>query len=162
MRRGEGYWLHFEAAETKTRQPLDLPFPASLVPALERYLSQYRPWLLRCTGHRNGAYPFRQPGQRLWVSKTGSAMSEEVFYKGLRQRTTARFGYTVNPHLFRDCAATSIAIEDPEHIAIARNLLGHATLRTSERHYNHAHSLEASRRYQGRVLALRRQTRGDA
>ena len=40
-------------------------------------------------------------------------MSEEVFYKGLRKRTTARFGHTVNPHLFRDCAATSIAIEDP-------------------------------------------------
>ena len=130
------------------------------MPALERYLSHYRPWLLRCTGHRNGAYPFRQPGQRLWVSKTGSAMSEEAFYKGLRQRTTARFGHTVNPHLFRDCVATSIAIEDPEHVAIARNLLGHSTLQTSERHYTHTHSLEASRRYQGRVLALRRQAAG--
>jgi integrase/recombinase XerD len=157
VRRGEGYWLRFDAAETKTRAPLELPFPAPLVPALERYLRHYRPWLLRRTGHRNGAHPFREPGQRLWVSKTGSAMSEEVFYKGLRKRTTAKFGHTVNPHLFRDCAATSIAIEDPEHVAISRSLLGHATLRTSERHYDHAHSLQASRRYQGRVLALRRQ-----
>ena len=160
LRQREGYWLHFEAAETKTQQPLELPFPTQLVPALERYLSHYRPWLLRCTGHRNGTYPFHAPGQRLWVSKTGSALSEEVFYKGLRKRTTAQFGHPVNPHLFRDCAATSIAIEDPEHVAISRSLLGHATLRTSERYYTHAHSLEASRRYQGRVLALRQQTAG--
>jgi integrase/recombinase XerD len=160
VRRGEGYCLRFDAAETKTRQPLEYPVPAPLVPALERYLGHYRPWLVRRTGHRNGAHPFRAPGQRLWVSRTGSAMSEAVFYKGLRRRTTARFGHTVNPHLFRDCAATSIAIEDPEHAAIARSLLGHATLRTSERHYTHAHSLEASRRYQGRVLALRQQSSG--
>ena len=29
-----------------------------------------------------------------------------------------RFGHALNPHLFRDCAATSIAIEDPDHVRI--------------------------------------------
>ena len=40
-------------------------------------------------------------------------------------RTAAAFGHPVNPHLFRDCAATSIAIDDPQHVRIASQILGH-------------------------------------
>jgi integrase/recombinase XerD len=60
------------------------------------------------------------------------------------------------PSSFRDSAATSIAIEDPEPVHVTPNILGHTTLQTSERHYVHAQSLEASRRYQQRILELRR------
>ena len=71
-----------------------------------------------------------------------------------------RFGHMINPHLFRDSAATSIAVEDPESTHITRSILGHDTLRTSERHYNHAQSLEALRQYQHRILELRRRDTG--
>ncbi len=36
------------------------------------------------------------------------------------------------------------------------SVLGHTRMATSERTYNHARSLEATRQYQGRILALRR------
>jgi integrase len=67
-----------------------------------------------------------------------------------------RFGHMINPHLFRDSAATSIAIEDPKSAYITRSILGHGTLRTSEQYYNHALSREALRQYQRRILELRR------
>jgi len=70
--------------------------------------------------------------------------------------TRTRFGHVVNPHLFRDIAATSIAVEDPGHVRIIRSVLGHSTLRSGERHYVHARTLEASRRFQQHTLKLRR------
>ncbi len=76
-----------------------------------------------------------------------------------RPLTQALFGHVINLHLFRDSAATSTAIEDPEHVHIVRSILGHSTLRSGERHYIHARMLEASRRYQERILELRRRSR---
>jgi integrase/recombinase XerD len=57
--------------------------------------------------------------------------------------------------LFRDCAATSVAIHDPAHIGIASPLLGHRTETTTERFYNQARSVEASRLMQKFLLARR-------
>jgi hypothetical protein len=37
--------------------------------------------------------------------------------------TRALFGHAVNPHLFRDSTATSIAIEDAEHVYIVRSFV---------------------------------------
>jgi hypothetical protein len=79
-----------------------------------------------------------------------------VFYKNLRILTGAHFGRPVNPHLFRDSAATAVAIDLPEQVGIVPGLLGHAGVTTSERYYIHAHSTEAHRRHQENVLALRR------
>jgi hypothetical protein len=59
------------------------------------------------------------------------------------------------PHLFRDGAATAIAIVDPEHVGTIASVLGHSTLATSERHYNQARGLEAGRRYHGTIEQLR-------
>ena len=61
----------------------------------------------------------------------------------------------MTPHLFRDAAATSIAIHDSEHVTNIMPVLGHATLTTSERHYNQAQGLEAGRRYHGTPAAIR-------
>jgi integrase/recombinase XerD len=110
---------------------------------------------------RNGRWnkvdhPLGQPNDALWVSKDGSAMTEMAIYFRIRARTQARFGLSINPHHFRHIAATSIAIEDPEHVHIVRSLLGHTSLRGGERYYIQAQTLEASRRYQRRITELRR------
>ena len=160
IKRGDGYWLHFDGSETKTGAPIDAPFPPALVPYLERYLSYYRPFLARRSGRWHQARArLREPGMALWVSTYRSAMSGQAIYYRITNLSKARFGRAINPHLFRDSAATSIATEDPAHVYITRSILGHSTLATSERHYNHAKSLEATRRYQERILALRRQSR---
>jgi hypothetical protein len=68
----------------------------------------------------------------------------------------------INPHLFRDCAATTIATEDPGHIGIASRLLGHASIRTTDRHYRQANSINASRHYEAARAELRTQLRPGA
>jgi integrase len=47
------------------------------------------------------------------------------------------------------------AIDDPAHIGIAARLLGHRNQSTTERYYNQARSIEASRRIQNSLLARR-------
>jgi hypothetical protein len=154
VQQGSGFWIRFESNETKTHQPIEVPFPLDLVSSLERYLSHYRPFLLARTGRwsrtSNGA------ANALWVSMDGSAMTEIAIYFRVMKLTRSKFGHVVNLHLFRDCAATSTAIEDPKHAHINKSILGHATLRSSERHYNHARTLEAMRRHQAQILRLRR------
>jgi integrase/recombinase XerD len=149
VRQGRGHWLLFAAAEPKNRQPLEVPFPDLLEPALERYLAHHRRVLLTRGD--------RQPEARLdalWVSAVATPMAEISLHNRIRKRTKRAFGKPLSPHLFRDAAATSIAIEDPVHARMIRVILGHATLDTAERHYNQARSLEAGRRYQG-ILAGR-------
>ncbi len=153
----EGYWIRFEAKETKTHAPIECRFPEALVPYLERYLSHYRPFLTALAHRPRRERSFRPPGVALWVSTYCSAMSEQAIYDRIRILTKAKFGRSLNPHLFRDCAATSIATEDPEHVYITKSVLGHSSLATSEQYYDHAQSRMASRRFQSRVLDLRRQ-----
>ena len=76
-------------------------------------------------------------------------------HKIITKRTASWFGSPVNPHSFRHAAATSIAVEDPEHVGIIVRILGHSSLRTAELHYNMATSIEAARRYQKHIARLR-------
>ncbi len=57
VRYAEAYWLRFEAAETKTREPIEASFPSELTPHLERYLSHQRPLLAQRTGRWNRSGP---------------------------------------------------------------------------------------------------------
>jgi site-specific recombinase XerD len=149
LRTSEGYLLRFAAVETKTRRPLEFPLPAELTGRFDRYLTHYRPILL-------GAGDTR----RLWLNRYGTALNELGLYRLVVKVTARDFGMRLNPHRFRACAATTLAIEDPGHVRITAAILGHAGLRTSEIHYNQARQLEAGRRHQAAVLALRRELCG--
>jgi integrase/recombinase XerD len=147
VRQGDGWWIRFQAAETKTADPIGLPWPDDLVPNLERYIAEHRP-------------RFACPGSlattaALWLSKRGTPLTSMGLYQLIVARTREGFGHAINPHLFRDCAATSIAIDDPVHIGIASRLLNHRSSLTIERYYNQARSIEASRLMQTHVLSLR-------
>ena len=83
-------------------------------------------------------------------------MTGEAIYERVCLHTRKAFGHPINPHLFRDCLATEIAIHDPKHVRIAAHILGHSDLRTTDRHYNQAQSIEAARRHQRGVMELRR------
>jgi integrase len=151
------YWLRFEGCETKTGEPIETPIPVDLVPYLERYLSEYRPFLLQ-RAHKRSCSSLT-PDRALWISVHGTAMTEIGIYFSISKLTKNRFGHVVSPRLFRDSAATSITIEDPQNVHIVRNVLGHNTLQSGETYYIHAQTLEASRRYQQRILELRSQAR---
>ena len=145
-----GWRLQVPAEETKTGRAIALPFPAALVPALEHYLAVHRPVLAAQHGR------WHQPaGAALWLSAQGSPMTGMAFYDRIRERTAAAFGQPLNPHLFRDAAATSLAIQDPTQVRLAAQVLGHASFATTEKHYNLANSLDAGQAWHATVDEIR-------
>jgi hypothetical protein len=50
----------------------------------------------------------------------------------------AAWNKPIHPHLFRGIAATAMVMDRPEQVLLARDLLGHANLHTTESHYLHA------------------------
>ena len=153
VRRGEGWWMMIPPEETKTHEPIEVPWPEALNTMLATYLDAYRPILCRLRNRWT-----RPVGAALWVSTHGSPMCQMAVYDTIVGRTETAFGVSINPHLFRDCAATTIAIEDPEHVRIASQILGHRSVVTTERYYNQAQTIDAARRYQHFLLALRNGT----
>ena len=127
-RADDGWWLEVEAAETKTRQPLEFPVQARLVPLLERYLQIWRPQLAR---------PDQVARSRaLWLTEQGRAISDTHAHLRITRHTARAFSRPVNPHLFRDALATTIALVRPDKIGIVTPLLGQRSLATAQRAYN--------------------------
>lgn len=141
-----GHQLTFKPAETKTRRPLTAPLPKILSPYLAHYIEHVRPVLLQ-----------GRDSERLWITRYGRPMTPKAIFDRISKVTARAFGRPINPHLFRDCAVTTVAIEDPEHIGIAAPILGHTDPRTTEEHYIQANALVASRKLRHSVDALRRQ-----
>jgi integrase/recombinase XerD len=138
-----GLWLiTLDETETKTHAPLEILWPEELVAPLRAYLDVHRPLLPAI--NRRGAKP---AGDALWVSSRGSPLSEMAMYLRICKHTQKAFGRAINPHLFRDAAATTLAIADPAHVRVAAPLLGHRTFTTTERHYQQARSFDAHRAY---------------
>lgn len=143
---GERFHLIFPASEMKNRRSLEFQLPSSLAPYMAFYLETVRPKFLNSETHAG-----------LWASTKGCPLSTKGVYDRICVRTKEAFGHSINPHLFRDCAATTIAINDSEHVEIIKDVLGHTQVETAEKFYNQARSLEASRQFQDVVMALRRE-----
>ena len=138
------YWLRFDANEIKNAKPIDVPLPKELRPCIETYLSTHRPALLA-----------GRSSNRLWISANSNGMPAKSIYYRVTRSTKRAFGASISPHLFRDCAATSIAIEDPHHVRIAMNILGHRSLATTQKYYDQSQMLAAGRTYQSALGNLR-------
>jgi site-specific recombinase XerC len=114
------------------------------VDALEIYLTHHRPFLLH-----------GKPTAALWIGAIGQALAEHTIRQRIIERTQAAFSVSISRHLFRDCAATTLAIEDPAHVGAAATILGHVSSLTTHKHYIQANTLAANRRHQT-ALAVRR------
>lgn len=143
------YWLILSEQETKTGRPINLPIPDSLCAFVDEYLRGPRKLLL---SHQ------RSPAKittALWISKSGKHSTLDEIRTAINKRTKAAFGRQVNPHLFRDCLATSLATDDPEAVMCAAPILGHATFKTVEQHYNQATMLTAGRKFASEIMQYR-------
>jgi site-specific recombinase XerD len=154
----ETYRLAFTASETKTNVALEITFPNHLLPMLMRYLTAFRPFLLalRKTRGESRREALNAADNGLWVTQYGTQFSASAQTKILKKHTVARFGKYVNPHLFRDCAASSIANEDPDHVRVSAQILGHTRFRTTETYYIQAEAGVATRSYHDQIMALRK------
>jgi integrase len=150
VRVGENWSIVLPPAATKTHVTLEYSWPEPLKAALETYLAVHRPILVSRNGRRRAPIE-----DRLWVSSDGSPFTTVGIYQQIIRRTRIAFGRSINPHLFRDIAATAMAIYDPDHVLLAAPLLGHRTFSTTERSYIQAQSLDAHRMYAGKLIELR-------
>jgi len=149
------WWINIPAEETKTKRLIEVPFPEALIDPLQRYLDVHRPALLRTTAQNILSGTHFLP---LWIStRTGGGLSPHTMNLRICEHTRRAFGRHVNLHLFRDCAATSIAIRDAKHVRIAAAILGHRSFSTTERHYNLAQSLEAATDYHQLLEQIRKE-----
>ncbi|MGG5823439.1 hypothetical protein [Falsiroseomonas sp. HW251] len=140
----ERHRVVFGPDETKNGKPIEFKWPEELEAALAHYLGEVRPHLLR-----------GRTSSMLWIGVFGDPMAEQTIRQAITLRTKARLGVAINPHLFRDCAVTTMAVEDPAHVGLASALLGHASTTTTDRHYKQANSVAASRQLAAAVAARR-------
>jgi integrase/recombinase XerD len=152
QRRGDVWWLAFANAETKENRPINCLWPEDLVECLDRYISIHRKVLLA-----SSRKPLHQL-EALWVSKQGTQMTTHAIAFQVNSRTEAEFGLPINPHSFRHIAATTIATADPDNATDIQCVLGHSSMKMSDKHYNRAKMVDAGLRYQATIAAKRKQT----
>jgi integrase len=146
---GDHYGLTFSSADTKNKQPIEYSLPVLLTAYLDRYLGHYR-----------GLFPNATFHDGLWASAKGCPSTGGSLYRRIVIRTQEAFGFSVNPHLFRDCAATTLAIRKPEHVLVGASLLGHSDLRAIHKHYIHAQAIQAGNAHQTVIRNLRHRLAG--
>ena len=148
---GRAYRLEFTAAETKTGRPYVAAVPHELTPYVDDYLHLHRPSLQSIGMADDGSV-----GGRLWLGYLGKPLTNGGIERQIVQRTKEAFGRSICPHLFRDCAVTELVDCAPEEIGIAPDLLGHADLQTTKKHYIQAVGMQAHARFQEVIAARRR------
>jgi integrase len=150
-----GYDITILPDKTKTKNTLEFPLPAALVPAMRRYLQHYRPALAAAPMH--SIIKGGDPARPVWLARSGAQFPEHTFADMITSRTLARFAVRLSPHEFRHCAATSIAEFNPKDFHIIRMILGHTGSAMAEQYYIRAKGLEAVRTYQKVVTRKRKE-----
>jgi integrase/recombinase XerD len=143
--RHERLMLCFAPKDMKDKKARSYAVPSELVEPMQRYLMVHRPNLLQ-----------GKSTQRLWITRSGEPLTYAGFESWLPTLTLQVFGEALRPHAFRHIAATTIAIKDPEHVSIIADVLGHASLVVSQKHYNRARGVEANASYQELVQSIRK------
>jgi integrase len=136
--------LQIPAAETKTRR-MDYvaDLPADVARRIRWYRKHIQIWLAA------------DPNGLLFVAKGGRLKSQETLSQQITETIAARVGVHMTPHQFRHLAATLYLEDHPEDFETAKNLLGHASSKTTSI-YAGSSSRRATRVY-GKFLLEHRQ-----
>lgn len=138
----KGWLIKIPGYQTKTGHAIELEVSNRLLPYIQIYLERVRKRIAR-------------PGETgFWVSWDGDKMPYHMVYISFTRITKELFGKVINPHLFRDCAATTLASRSLKAAMAAPGLLGHRRAETTHKYYIHADQLEASRSMNSLLLGL--------
>jgi integrase len=138
-----GWEIRIPPKEVKTRDPIERDFPPILTPYLDIYLIRVRRVFAK--GLQTNA---------LWLEYQGAPLKYHTIYCRFTRTTTRLLGVSINPHLFRHCAATSLATHSPAAALAAGPLLGHRNRVTTDRYYVRANRLDASRKINAALRAI--------
>jgi site-specific recombinase XerD len=129
------WWIVLAAHETKEKRADERPVDEILKPAIDRYITTFRPTLAA-----------RAPASSaLWLSSNnGAPMSYSGVERAIKSTTLSTVGVEVSPHLFRASAASSAAINGRGNPHLATALLHHVDPTVTNEHYNRASSFSAA------------------
>jgi integrase len=132
---GDTWWIILAADETKTGRPDERPAPQVVAEAIEQWLGHWRS-------------VFHPSDDAFWPSIKGGALAYTYVGHIITETTRRELGVAVNPHLFRDCAVYTVAINAGDRMGVASGLLQHTDQRTVDKYYNKGATIGAVRRYQ--------------
>jgi hypothetical protein len=115
------FWqFRFKSHETKNGSAVHALLPKQLVPLLQDYLTEYRPYLLRGSDCNT-----------LFVNRRGGA-SDSIFMSHIVRELTLRYAdRQVTPHRFRDIVAYAWLDAHPEDYLRLSKLLWHRNVSTT-------------------------------
>lgn len=126
LRKVQDCWfITLAATDTKTGRADERKIPDYLTPAIERYLSVYRK-------------PTHSNETAVWIGYTGCSLGYSGVEKSVTVAVMAELGIALSPHLFRDCAASTLYRHAGHMPGLAAAILQHTDPRVTERHYNRA------------------------
>jgi integrase len=137
VKSGNFWALEIGPEDTKNRQALDFSISAKLSARIDVYLDKFRKSIPGANSHDG-----------LWAANKGRAMDDGTIYDMVCRRTRKAFGFPINLHRFRHAAMTFWSIQDPKNVRGGKDLLGHASFSTTEKHY-----IMSQSRLAGRALA---------
>jgi len=132
------WWVSIPGSGTKNRRWIEKRIPQAFNHAIELYLNEARPILLKSPRPDKSPWISEQTGQQFTYKNLGSLVSKITF------RT---LGVDVSPHLFRAAAASTAAVNVPGFPYLASVLLGQADRRIADEHYKRTTSLSAANIY---------------
>jgi integrase/recombinase XerD len=135
VKSGNLWALDIGAEDTKNQQALEFSLSAKLSARIDLYLEKFRKRIPGANNHDG-----------VWASNKGRVMDAGTIYDMVRRRTRKAFGFPVNLHRFRHAATTFWSIRDPKNVRGTKDLLGHASFTTTDKHYIMSQSRLAGRR----------------
>lgn len=144
---GGRYEARVPRSQTKKKRAISFLYPDWMTDPFQIYVERIRPHL------PDGGLVGDQGW--LWIGRNGpQPLLIETVSSILSKVTERHLGRPTSPHLFRDCAATDVALLAPQDVGITKDVLGHATLASSQAHYNQAQSFTALTRLESVLLDL--------
>ena len=135
VRHEKGWLIDIPPGITKKGRRRRQFFPKFLTAAIDYYVEYVRADL--------PSQPLAIDSGSLWLGRDGPLRPISLS-NIVGNVTLVGLGKRISPHIFRDCAATAIALEIPKQVGITKSVLGHATLNSSQRYYNQAKGFSAS------------------
>jgi site-specific recombinase XerD len=132
------WWICVPRGSTKNKKWVEKRIPNSFNHAIELYLKDARPILMKSPRPDNSLWISSRTGRRFTYKNLGTLISKITF---------RILGVDVSPHLFRTAAASTAAVKLPGFPHLASALLGHADPRIADQHYKRTTSLNAANVY---------------
>jgi len=146
-RAGEIWSISIDPRDSKTKVAIEISLPESISSRIGYYVAKVRPLFPGFSLHCG-----------FWCAWTGRPVTDDALYRLFKRRIFERTGHDLTLHDVRRIIATSIPVFDPANAAVGSQLLGHVSDRVTERHYNRARGVEASRRMSELISSIRKTT----